>query len=66
MYYFIGFATAFGWPALLSGEGGLLGLAREVRARMFGSKRNAAVTAVASAIMCLTIYKFTSVLTIHL
>ena len=61
LYYFVGFATAFGWPALVSGKGGVLGLAHEVRARMFGSKKNAAVTGIASAIMCLTIYKFTCV-----
>ncbi|RPD58361.1 glucosyltransferase [Lentinus tigrinus ALCF2SS1-6] len=59
LYYFVGFATSFGWPALVSGKGGVLGLAHEVRARMFGSKRNVAATCVASAMMCLTIYKFT-------
>ncbi|KAI0768618.1 glucosyltransferase [Trametes elegans] len=59
LYYFVGFATAFGWPALASGKGGIPALVRDVYARMFGSKRNTAVTGVASAIMCLTIYKFT-------
>ncbi|OBZ79247.1 Dol-P-Glc:Glc(2)Man(9)GlcNAc(2)-PP-Dol alpha-1,2-glucosyltransferase [Grifola frondosa] len=59
LYYFVGFATAFGWPALLSGEGGIRALARDVWARMFGSKRNILVTSVASAIMCFTIHKFT-------
>ncbi|KAI0757334.1 glucosyltransferase [Daedaleopsis nitida] len=59
LYYFVGFATAFGWPALLTGKGGVLSLVQDVRARMLGSKRNAAVTCVISAIMCFTIHKFT-------
>lgn len=39
LYYFVGFATAFGWPALVSGKGGIVPLAHDVYARMFGSKR---------------------------
>ena len=39
LYYFVGFATAFGWPALLSGRGGVSALLRGIAARMFGSKR---------------------------
>ncbi|PIL30951.1 hypothetical protein GSI_07120 [Ganoderma sinense ZZ0214-1] len=61
LYYFVGFATAFGWPALLSGKGGVGSLAHDVFTRMFGSKRNMLVTCVASAVMSLTIYKFTFV-----
>ncbi|KAG6837861.1 hypothetical protein H0H93_013014 [Arthromyces matolae] len=38
LYYFIAFATAFGWPALISGPDGPLGLALQVHRRMFGSK----------------------------
>ncbi|KAI0828293.1 glucosyltransferase [Trametes gibbosa] len=59
LYYFVGFATAFGWPALVSGSGGIPALGRDVYARMFGNKRNTAATCVVSAGMCLTIYKFT-------
>ena len=39
LYYFVGFATLLGWPALLSAPGGLQSLARGVWHRMFGSKR---------------------------
>ncbi|TBU34908.1 glucosyltransferase [Dichomitus squalens] len=59
LYYFVGFATAFGWPALLSGKGGIVSLGHDVYARMFGSKRNMLVTCLVSAVMSLTIYKFT-------
>ncbi|KAG6891056.1 hypothetical protein C0995_014145 [Termitomyces sp. Mi166 len=38
IYYFIAFSTAFGWPVLISGPGGPIGLAREVQRRMFGSR----------------------------
>ncbi|KAH9919109.1 glucosyltransferase [Fomitopsis serialis] len=37
LYYFVGFATIMGWPALISGKGGLYALAREVWKRMFGT-----------------------------
>ena len=37
IYYFVGFATAFGWPALVSGKGGVTQLVHDVYARMFGS-----------------------------
>ncbi|KAI0639061.1 glucosyltransferase [Trametes polyzona] len=59
LYYFVGFATAFGWPALLSGKGGISALSRDVYARMFGNKRNTIVTGVVSAVMCFTIHEFT-------
>ncbi|CDO75880.1 hypothetical protein BN946_scf184672.g13 [Trametes cinnabarina] len=39
LYYFVGFATAFGWPALLSGPSGVSILLHDVFSRMFGSKR---------------------------
>ena len=46
VYYFVGFASIFGWPALATGEGGVHGLVREVWARMFGTRRYAHVEAV--------------------
>lgn len=39
LYYFVGFATAIGWPALLSAPGGGRALAQGVWYRMFGSRR---------------------------
>jgi len=39
MYYFLAFATLLGWPVLVSGDGGVYGLIREVQQRMVGSKR---------------------------
>lgn len=39
LYYFVGFVTMLGWPALISGKGGPKALAREVQRRMFGSVR---------------------------
>ena len=38
MYYFIAFATMMGWPALVSGKGGLIKLLKEIQARMFGTR----------------------------
>ncbi|KAL6299647.1 glucosyltransferase [Sparassis latifolia] len=59
LYYFVGFATIFGWPALISGKGGPQKLARDVRLRMFGGARNTAITGLVAIIMGMTIYKFT-------
>jgi len=59
LYYFIGFATIFGWPALILGETGVNGLARDVWARMFGGRRNTAITVLASLVMGVTVHKFT-------
>ncbi|EMD41574.1 glycosyltransferase family 59 protein [Gelatoporia subvermispora B] len=59
LYYFISFATILGWPALISADGGIQGLARDVWARMFGSKRNAALTSLAAILMGVTIHKYT-------
>jgi hypothetical protein len=39
LYYFIAFATIMGWPALVSGDGGLKMLVREVQNRILGSTR---------------------------
>jgi len=58
-YYFIGFAAIFGWPALISGDGGAFGLIYEVRARMFGGKRRTSVTVVLSVFMAVTVHLFT-------
>ena len=38
LYYFTAFTTIFGWPALVSGPGGAIGIVKEVHKRMFGSK----------------------------
>ncbi|KAK7028993.1 glucosyltransferase [Paramarasmius palmivorus] len=38
LYYFAAFSTAFGWPVLISGPGGAVGLGKEVYKRMFGTK----------------------------
>ncbi|EPT04394.1 hypothetical protein FOMPIDRAFT_69681, partial [Fomitopsis schrenkii] len=59
LYYFVGFATILGWPALISGKGGPKALAREVQKRMFGSARNTVATIVAAVFMGVTVYKFT-------
>ena len=39
VYYFIGFSTAFGWPVLLSANGGPRSLVRDVQYRMLGTRR---------------------------
>ncbi|KAG1783601.1 glucosyltransferase [Suillus placidus] len=59
LYYFIAFATIFGWPAVLCGEGGPLKIATEVISRMFGSKRRTLLTAIISIFMGITIQRFT-------
>jgi len=59
LYYFVAFATALGWPALISGSPGARKLVQDIRYRMFGSRRNTAVTGLTALIMAITIYKFT-------
>ncbi|KIP06942.1 glycosyltransferase family 59 protein [Phlebiopsis gigantea 11061_1 CR5-6] len=54
LYYFVGFATLLGWPALLSAPGGTQGLARGVWYRM-----NIVCTCTVSAVMAFTIHQFT-------
>jgi alpha-1,2-glucosyltransferase len=39
LFYFFGFATIMGWPVLVTGPGGPIRLAKEVRLRMFGTAR---------------------------
>jgi len=43
LYYFIAFATAMGWPALISGDGGWKMLVSVVRGRIFGNGRCALI-----------------------
>jgi alpha-1,2-glucosyltransferase len=38
LYYFVAFSSIFGWPVLISDEGGVRRLMLEVLTRMFGSK----------------------------
>lgn len=59
LYYFVAFATAFGWPALISGSSGVRKLVQDVQYRMFGSRRNTTVTGLTALVMANTIYKFT-------
>ncbi|KAF8592061.1 glycosyltransferase family 59 protein [Ramaria rubella] len=59
IYYFVGFATLFAWPALASYDGGPLALVRAVSWRMFGSSRRIIVTLILIVGMSLTIHKFT-------
>ncbi|KZT06292.1 glycosyltransferase family 59 protein [Laetiporus sulphureus 93-53] len=59
VYYFVAFSTIIGWPALLLGQDGARALVQEVWTRMFGSRRNAIVTVVASLIMGVTVRKLT-------
>lgn len=59
LYYFIAFATAFGWPALISGPGGSRTLARDVWYRMFGGKIRVLITAFVSIIMAVTVKFYT-------
>ncbi|KAI0932633.1 hypothetical protein AcW1_000301 [Taiwanofungus camphoratus] len=56
LYYFVGFATIFGWPALVTGGEGL---AQDVCVRMFGGRRNLAITSLTALIMGVTIHQFT-------
>jgi len=59
VYYFLASATIFGWPALIGGDGGAYSLVCKVRAKMFGGKRRALLTAVLSVIMAVTVHLFT-------
>ncbi|TFK57605.1 glucosyltransferase [Heliocybe sulcata] len=59
VYYFVGFTTIIGWPVLISTPGGVWPLIKEVRYRMVGTLWRSLATAVVSASMAFTIYKFT-------
>jgi len=59
LYYFVGFSSLLGWPALVTGKSGLLPLLIGVWGRMFGSRRNAAASIIVFLVMAITIQKFT-------
>ncbi|KAF8922192.1 glucosyltransferase [Mucidula mucida] len=59
IYYFVGFATAMGWPVLVSGNPGPLSLLNEVKNRMFGSKSRWLVTLFTASVMAVTVFNFT-------
>ncbi|THH12141.1 hypothetical protein EW145_g160 [Phellinidium pouzarii] len=59
LYYFIGFATVFGWPVLASVPGGPLGLLGDVKNRMFGSKSRTAISVAVTVVIGVTIHLFT-------
>ncbi|TCD62042.1 glucosyltransferase [Steccherinum ochraceum] len=59
LYYFVGFSSVLGWPALITGRGGLPSLIGAVWARMFGNKRNMLATGLVSIVMAATIHQFT-------
>jgi len=59
VYYFFAFATAFGWPVLISGDGGPFGLAQGVGYRMFGTKLRALFTAGICLCMAVTVKLYT-------
>ncbi|KAF5374744.1 hypothetical protein D9758_000109 [Tetrapyrgos nigripes] len=59
MYYFVAFSTAFGWPVLISGPGGISGTIKDLRNRMFGSLIRTVITVVVMGGMCVTVKLFT-------
>ncbi|PBK77176.1 glucosyltransferase [Armillaria solidipes] len=59
MYYFAAFATAFGWPILIAGNRGVVGLIGDIRNCMFGSKSRSYGTLMTSVIMAVTVHKYT-------
>ncbi|CAK5280061.1 unnamed protein product [Mycena citricolor] len=59
LYYFVAFATAFGWPVLISGQGGPSGLVFAVKNRMFGSGLRILSTTLLVLAMGVTVHLFT-------
>ncbi|KAK2462012.1 hypothetical protein APHAL10511_006475 [Amanita phalloides] len=59
MYYFYAFSTAFGWPVLISGHGGIPGLAHSVGSRMFGTGKRILFTIVICLCMIVTVKLYT-------
>ncbi|KAI0032499.1 glucosyltransferase [Vararia minispora EC-137] len=59
LYYFIGFATMMGWPALLGGSGGPLKLVSEIKWRMFGTAKRTLITGLVSLVLAVTMHTFT-------
>ncbi|KAK0233267.1 glucosyltransferase [Armillaria fumosa] len=59
MYYFAAFATAFGWPILIAGDRGVVGLFGDIRNCMFGNRSRSFGTLITSVIMAVTVHKYT-------
>ncbi|KAJ4485580.1 glucosyltransferase [Lentinula aciculospora] len=59
IYYFFAFSTAFGWPVLISGVGGIPALLQKMYARTLGSKLRVMITAAVLAVMVLTVKLYT-------
>ncbi|KAF9269957.1 glucosyltransferase [Marasmius fiardii PR-910] len=59
LYYFVAFSAVFGWPALISGSEGPLGLVQQVYRRMFGSRTRILITAIVVVGMSVTVKFFT-------
>ncbi|KAG8947991.1 glucosyltransferase [Tulasnella sp. 419] len=58
-FYFIAFSTMFGFPVLISGSDGPLGLAKNVWSRMFGSVKRIAISAIIMLGMLVSIKLYT-------
>ncbi|KIM66995.1 glycosyltransferase family 59 protein [Scleroderma citrinum Foug A] len=59
LYYFIAFATLLGWPVVALSRDGPTKLAAEVLKRMIGTKRRMIFTAFLSALMAISVNRFT-------
>lgn len=59
IYYFIAFSSVFGLPVLISGERGVIGLANDVRRKMFGSPSKALTSLLLTSIIMLSVYFYT-------
>ncbi|KAJ2920369.1 hypothetical protein MD484_g153, partial [Candolleomyces efflorescens] len=59
VYYFVAATTFFGWPVLLSYQGGPAALVHDVWKRMFGDKRRTLVTVLVMGLMAETVRRFT-------
>lgn len=59
IYYFVAFSAVMGWPALISGKEGLRSLMHGIITRMWGSKRQSAVTLVLIFLMAWTVHRYT-------
>jgi len=59
LYYFVGFTTLFGWPILISGPRGIVGLLKDVGNCMFGTKRRIVVSTILTACIAISVHFFT-------
>ncbi|TEB35126.1 glucosyltransferase [Coprinellus micaceus] len=59
VYYFVAFSTFFGWPVLLSYQGGAIRLASDVWRRMFGSPQRTLTSALIMGFIAYTVKNFT-------